>query len=157
MLILYIQYIYSLCLFSSIFFVLTFFSFFLSLNFCCVWVGFLHPTAHTHQSHFPQPPHVDLPIKSDSQSNLGFETRSLKHHSFISEVPDVRHMERQLLGLLDDFHSGKLKAFGKTSIFYHDHFSMCTGHFHNFKIKEILSLTLIFFACRFRLHNGTND
>ncbi|XP_058453965.1 uncharacterized protein LOC131431978 isoform X2 [Malaya genurostris] len=28
------------------------------------------------------------------------------------EVPDVRHMERALLGLLDDFHSGKLKAFG---------------------------------------------
>ncbi|KAJ6649887.1 Glutathione hydrolase-like YwrD proenzyme [Pseudolycoriella hygida] len=38
--------------------------------------------------------------------------RSLKHHSFLSEVPDVRHMERALLGLLDDFHSGKLKAFG---------------------------------------------
>uniref|UniRef100_A0A182SY15 Coiled-coil domain-containing protein 28B n=1 Tax=Anopheles maculatus TaxID=74869 RepID=A0A182SY15_9DIPT len=34
------------------------------------------------------------------------------HHSFISEVPDVRHMERALLGLLEDFHSGKLKAFG---------------------------------------------
>ncbi|XP_055304245.1 uncharacterized protein LOC129569427 isoform X2 [Sitodiplosis mosellana] len=28
------------------------------------------------------------------------------------EVPDVRHMEKALLGLLDDFHSGKLKAFG---------------------------------------------
>ncbi|XP_053695224.1 uncharacterized protein LOC128742792 isoform X2 [Sabethes cyaneus] len=41
-----------------------------------------------------------------------FASRSLKHHSFISEVPDVRHMERALLGLLDDFHSGKLKAFG---------------------------------------------
>uniref|UniRef100_A0A1Q3F6F9 Coiled-coil domain-containing protein 28b n=1 Tax=Culex tarsalis TaxID=7177 RepID=A0A1Q3F6F9_CULTA len=41
-----------------------------------------------------------------------FTSRPLKHHSFISEVPDVRHMERALLGLLDDFHSGKLKAFG---------------------------------------------
>ncbi|XP_030757513.1 coiled-coil domain-containing protein 28A isoform X2 [Sitophilus oryzae] len=28
------------------------------------------------------------------------------------KVPDVRHMERALLGLLADFHSGKLKAFG---------------------------------------------
>ncbi|XP_013111112.1 coiled-coil domain-containing protein 28B isoform X4 [Stomoxys calcitrans] len=28
------------------------------------------------------------------------------------KVPDVKHMERALLGLLDDFHSGKLKAFG---------------------------------------------
>ncbi|XP_058120403.1 uncharacterized protein LOC131288791 [Anopheles ziemanni] len=41
-----------------------------------------------------------------------FSSRPLKHHSFISEVPDVRHMERALLGLLEDFHSGKLKAFG---------------------------------------------
>ncbi|XP_050085317.1 coiled-coil domain-containing protein 28B isoform X2 [Anopheles aquasalis] len=31
------------------------------------------------------------------------------------EVPDVRHMERALLGLLEDFHSGKLKAFGSGS------------------------------------------
>ncbi|XP_055594521.1 coiled-coil domain-containing protein 28A-like isoform X2 [Uranotaenia lowii] len=30
----------------------------------------------------------------------------------IQRVPDVRHMERALLGLLEDFHSGKLKAFG---------------------------------------------
>ncbi|XP_058818696.1 coiled-coil domain-containing protein 28A isoform X2 [Topomyia yanbarensis] len=30
----------------------------------------------------------------------------------VQRVPDVRHMERALLGLLDDFHSGKLKAFG---------------------------------------------
>uniref|UniRef100_A0AAR5P2I3 Coiled-coil domain-containing protein 28B n=1 Tax=Dendroctonus ponderosae TaxID=77166 RepID=A0AAR5P2I3_DENPD len=28
------------------------------------------------------------------------------------KVPDVRHMERALLGLLADFHSGKLRAFG---------------------------------------------
>ncbi|XP_029407419.1 uncharacterized protein Cc28b isoform X4 [Bactrocera dorsalis] len=41
-----------------------------------------------------------------------FDHRPIKHHSFVSEVPDVKHMERALLGLLDDFHSGKLKAFG---------------------------------------------
>ncbi|XP_023021349.1 uncharacterized protein isoform X2 [Leptinotarsa decemlineata] len=40
-------------------------------------------------------PHTDIP-----------------HHSFMSQVPDVRHMERALLGLLGDFHSGKLRAFG---------------------------------------------
>lgn len=45
--------------------------------------------------------------------SYSFTSRPLKHHSFISEVPDVRHMERALLGLLEDFHSGKLKAFGK--------------------------------------------
>lgn len=44
--------------------------------------------------------------------SYSFTSRTLKHHSFISEVPDVRHMERALLGLLEDFHSGKLKAFG---------------------------------------------
>lgn len=37
--------------------------------------------------------------------------KNIHHHSFLSEVPDVRHMERALLGLLADFHSGKLKAF----------------------------------------------
>ncbi|XP_065163668.1 coiled-coil domain-containing protein 28A isoform X2 [Atheta coriaria] len=37
--------------------------------------------------------------------------KPVHHHSFLSEVPDVRHMERALLGLLDDFHSGKLRAF----------------------------------------------
>ncbi|XP_011178343.1 uncharacterized protein LOC105209585 isoform X1 [Zeugodacus cucurbitae] len=48
-----------------------------------------------------------------SSSNLNeFDHRPIKHHSFVSEVPDVKHMERALLGLLDDFHSGKLKAFG---------------------------------------------
>lgn len=57
--------------------------------------------------------HPDLQTKIDTQSSASFDTRSLKHHSFMSEVPDVRHMEKALLGLLDDFHSGKLKAFGK--------------------------------------------
>lgn len=36
-----------------------------------------------------------------------------QHHSFVCEVPDVRHMERALIHLLDDFHSGKLRAFGE--------------------------------------------
>ncbi|XP_022913568.1 coiled-coil domain-containing protein 28A isoform X1 [Onthophagus taurus] len=37
---------------------------------------------------------------------------NVRHHCFLSEVPDVRHMEKSLLGLLEDFHSGKLRAFG---------------------------------------------
>ncbi|KAJ8688257.1 hypothetical protein QAD02_024052 [Eretmocerus hayati] len=40
-------------------------------------------------------------------------TAACKHHSFLSEVPDVRHMEQALLQLLEDFHSGNLRAFGK--------------------------------------------
>lgn len=50
---------------------------------------------------------------SKSNAGLSFSDRALKHHSFLSEVPDVRHMEQALLGLLDDFHSGKLRAFGE--------------------------------------------
>ncbi|XP_044268593.1 coiled-coil domain-containing protein 28A isoform X2 [Tribolium madens] len=44
-------------------------------------------------------------VHKDSNTNV-------QHHCFISEVPDVRHMEKALLGLLADFHSGKLRAFG---------------------------------------------
>ena len=33
-------------------------------------------------------------------------------HSFITDVADVRLMEQGLLRLLDDFHSGRLQAFG---------------------------------------------
>ncbi|XP_030384225.1 myb-like protein D isoform X1 [Scaptodrosophila lebanonensis] len=54
-----------------------------------------------------KPPMQNASIHSDK-----FDDRPIKHHSFVSEVPDVKHMERALLGLLDDFHSGKLKAFG---------------------------------------------
>ncbi|XP_049806024.1 uncharacterized protein LOC126248744 isoform X2 [Schistocerca nitens] len=39
--------------------------------------------------------------------------RSCQHHSFLSDVTDVRCMETALLHLLEDFHSGKLRAFGK--------------------------------------------
>ncbi|GLV45713.1 uncharacterized protein CBL_02733 [Carabus blaptoides fortunei] len=45
--------------------------------------------------------------------NVHKAERKVQHHCFLSEVPDVRHMERALIGLLDDFHSGKLRAFGK--------------------------------------------
>uniref|UniRef100_A0A1A8FWC6 Coiled-coil domain containing 28A n=1 Tax=Nothobranchius korthausae TaxID=1143690 RepID=A0A1A8FWC6_9TELE len=33
-------------------------------------------------------------------------------HSFLTDVSDVQEMENGLLGLLNDFHSGKLQAFG---------------------------------------------
>lgn len=38
-------------------------------------------------------------------------------HSFLTDVSDVQEMERGLLSLLNDFHSGKLQAFGKPYIF----------------------------------------
>lgn len=33
-------------------------------------------------------------------------------HSFLTDVSDVQEMEKGLLSLLNDFHSGKLQAFG---------------------------------------------
>ncbi|KAM8715290.1 hypothetical protein ACLKA7_002356 [Drosophila subpalustris] len=53
-----------------------------------------------------------LTMPNASVHSDNFDDRPIKHHSFVSEVPDVKHMERALLGLLDDFHTGKLKAFG---------------------------------------------
>ncbi|CAH1798671.1 unnamed protein product [Owenia fusiformis] len=39
--------------------------------------------------------------------------RPCQEHSFLTDVADVRQMEQGLLQLLDDFHSGKLQAFGQ--------------------------------------------
>ncbi|KAH8271724.1 hypothetical protein KR044_002948 [Drosophila immigrans] len=66
------------------------------------------------QQSAPQPPPLSMPQANCNASvhSDKFDERPIKHHSFVSEVPDVKHMERALLGLLDDFHSGKLKAFG---------------------------------------------
>ncbi|XP_055683920.1 uncharacterized protein LOC129790459 [Lutzomyia longipalpis] len=60
----------------------------------------------------PSPKTVQAPTHPVHSSNFSFADRPLKHHSFISDDGDVRNMERALLGLLEDFHSGKLRAFG---------------------------------------------
>lgn len=39
--------------------------------------------------------------------------RNIQHHSFFTDTTDVRQMEQALLQLLEDFHSGKLRAFGE--------------------------------------------
>lgn len=48
-------------------------------------------------------------------------------HSFLTDVSDVQEMENGLLSLLNDFHSGKLQAFGKfsSSIHYLHSLSWC--------------------------------
>ncbi|KAK9869660.1 hypothetical protein WA026_003408 [Henosepilachna vigintioctopunctata] len=46
--------------------------------------------------------------KTNRDTNKNSTVRPRHPH----KVPDVRHMERALLGLLSDFNSGKLKAFG---------------------------------------------
>jgi len=42
----------------------------------------------------------------------GAEARHTTEHSFLTDVADVRQMEHSLLQLLDDFHLGRLQAFG---------------------------------------------
>uniref|UniRef100_A0A0B6YZ09 Coiled-coil domain-containing protein 28B n=1 Tax=Arion vulgaris TaxID=1028688 RepID=A0A0B6YZ09_9EUPU len=44
-------------------------------------------------------------------------SRPAKEHTFLTDVADVRTMEHGLIQLLDDFHSGKLQAFGNTATF----------------------------------------
>lgn len=48
--------------------------------------------------------------------------RSCLHHCFLSDVTDVRQMEQALQQLLEDFHSGKLRAFGKNDQNNNTHF-----------------------------------
>ncbi|XP_051507600.1 coiled-coil domain-containing protein 28B-like isoform X1 [Myxocyprinus asiaticus] len=45
------------------------------------------------------------------------QSSSPLQHSFLTDVSDVREMEGGLLSLLNDFHSGKLQAFGKVCSF----------------------------------------
>ncbi|XP_045471497.1 coiled-coil domain-containing protein 28A isoform X1 [Harmonia axyridis] len=57
------------------------------------------------------------PYRDNNKNNAArprhpHKDNTVKHHCFISEVPDVRHMEKALLDLLSDFNSGKLRAFG---------------------------------------------
>ena len=40
-------------------------------------------------------------------------SRPCQEHSFLTDVAEVRQMEHGLLGLLEDFHSGKLQAFSE--------------------------------------------
>ncbi|XP_043938523.1 coiled-coil domain-containing protein 28B [Protopterus annectens] len=44
-------------------------------------------------------------------------TRAPIQHSFLTDVSNVHEMEGGLLNLLNDFHSGKLQAFGKECCF----------------------------------------
>ncbi|XP_053566638.1 coiled-coil domain-containing protein 28A [Bombina bombina] len=50
--------------------------------------------------------------KSKSQSESKGASTAANQHSFLTDVSDVQEMEKGLLSLLNDFHSGKLQAFG---------------------------------------------
>ena len=60
------------------------------------------PRPHREKARAPQP-------AGSSKVNQS----SPLQHSFLTDVSDVREMEGGLLNLLNDFHSGKLQAFGK--------------------------------------------
>lgn len=52
--------------------------------------------------------------RPQSQSGKSGQAAPIQH-SFLTDVSDVQEMEKGLLSLLNDFHSGKLQAFGKLS------------------------------------------
>ncbi|XP_067675885.1 coiled-coil domain-containing protein 28B-like [Haliotis asinina] len=59
-------------------------------------------------SHLP----MDRKAKNKLDRSVTEASRPCEEHSFLTDVADVREMEQGLLGLLEDFHSGKLRAFG---------------------------------------------
>ncbi|XP_076841827.1 coiled-coil domain-containing protein 28B isoform X1 [Brachyhypopomus gauderio] len=64
---------------------------------------------HREKPRAPQPTGPSCVAQASSSSPL--------QHSFLTDVSDVREMEGGLLNLLNDFHSGKLQAFGKVCSF----------------------------------------
>ncbi|KAM6893729.1 coiled-coil domain-containing protein 28A [Xenentodon cancila] len=50
-------------------------------------------------------------LGSKTSQNQG-QAAPIVQHSFLTDVSDVQEMENGLLSLLNDFHSGKLQAFG---------------------------------------------
>lgn len=61
-------------------------------------------------------------VRDKSRNHLGLGAKANQNqgpaapviqHSFLTDVSDVQEMEHGLLSLLNDFHSGKLQAFGK--------------------------------------------
>ncbi|XP_064628965.1 coiled-coil domain-containing protein 28B-like [Lineus longissimus] len=66
----------------------------------------------------PGPSHTVGGKKSGKKGKReGDSTRPCKEHTFLTDVADVREMEHGLLQLLEDFHSGKLQAFGQDCTF----------------------------------------
>lgn len=55
--------------------------------------------------------------ESGSSARKVSVTRPAKEHTFLTDVADVRTMEHGLLQLLNDFHCGKLQAFGNPATF----------------------------------------
>ncbi|XP_050423431.1 uncharacterized protein LOC126835160 isoform X2 [Adelges cooleyi] len=67
---------------------------------------------HDYKPPRPPPPNFNK-LQNKKVSSEQAMDRSCLHHCFLSDVTDVRQMEQALQQLLEDFHSGKLRAFGK--------------------------------------------
>jgi len=65
---------------------------------------------------FPLRPHKEKPRAPQPAGASRVVQSSPLQHSFLTDVSDVREMEGGLLNLLNDFHSGKLQAFGKMTL-----------------------------------------
>ena len=66
-------------------------------------------------SRAPQPPNSETPAtnKQTVTSPSSAVQRPCQTHSFHTDAAEVQQMETVLLKLLDDFNSGKLRAFGQ--------------------------------------------
>ena len=66
-------------------------------------------------SRAPQPPNSETPNtnKQTVTSPTSAVQRPCQTHSFHTDAAEVQQMETVLLKLLDDFNSGKLRAFGQ--------------------------------------------
>lgn len=56
-----------------------------------------------------------LGLGGKANQNQG-QAAPIIQHSFLTDVSDVQEMENGLLSLLNDFHSGKLQAFGNLDL-----------------------------------------
>ncbi|CAL9698282.1 unnamed protein product [Knipowitschia caucasica] len=76
------------------------------------------PLGHTMGTNSSQRSRGRRPGKDKGRYPFGSRTPTqgpsapIVQHSFLTDVSDVQEMEKGLLSLLDDFHSGKLQAFG---------------------------------------------
>nr|XP_021395128.1 coiled-coil domain-containing protein 28B [Lonchura striata domestica] len=67
--------------------------------------------------------------KERARAGAGGSRGAPLQHSFLTDVSDVCEMERGLLSLLSDFHSGKLQAFGEGGLGFWVDFGQILGGF----------------------------
>ncbi|ELT97105.1 hypothetical protein CAPTEDRAFT_160603 [Capitella teleta] len=56
-------------------------------------------------------------VSGGSKHDASASSRPCPEHTFLTDVDDVRQVEEGLLQLLNDFHTGKLQAFGTSGTF----------------------------------------